>query len=159
MKLSIESEKKRILKLIEDYIVDENFEFELKDEYIRTGIEFITGAYSDIIIHPLIENKVIRFIALNFIDEPEEPRNEFYEALLKINFDTLLGNFCRDLDGKIYLSVDFPIKDKGLTKEQFKLCLYSIIIILEKYIPILDKIVNTNIPLREIFFTFDGEEE
>ena len=151
--------KKKILKLIEEYIVQENFEYEIQDEYLRTGIEFLSGSYSDIIIHPLIENKVIRFIALNFIEEPDELRPEFYEALLKINFDTLLGNFCRDLDGKTYLTVDFPLKEKSFTLEQFKLCLYSIIIILEKYIPILEKLINTNMPLREVFFSIDGDLE
>ncbi len=151
--------KKNILKLIEDYIVQEKFEYEIQDEYLRTGIEFLSGSYSDIIIHPLIENKVIRFIALNFIEEPDDLRPEFYEALLKINFDTLLGNFCRDLDGKTYLTVDFPLKEKNFTLEQFKLCLYSIIIILEKYIPILEKLINTNMPLREVFFSIDGDLE
>jgi len=151
--------KKNILKLIEDYIVQEKFEYEIQDEYLRTGIEFLSGSYSDIIIHPLIENKVIRFIALNFIEEPDDLRPEFYEALLKINFDTLLGNFCRDLDGKTYLTVDFPLKEKNFTLEQFKLCLYSIIIILEKYIPILEKLINTNMPLREVFFSIDGDME
>jgi len=151
--------KKKILKLIEDYIIQENFEYELQNDYLRTGIEFLSGSYSDIIIHPFIENKVIRFIALNFIEEPSELRHEYYEALLKINFDSLLGNFCRDLDGKTYLTVDFPIKEKGFTLEQFKLCLYSIIIILEKYIPILEKLIKTNMPLREVFFNIDGEFE
>ncbi len=149
----------KIIRIVEEYINQENFEYEIQEEYIRTGVEFISGTYSDIIIHPLIENKVIRFIALNFLDEPTDLRPEFLEALLKINFDTLLGNFCRDLDGKTYLTVDFPIKEKGITKEQFKLCLYSIIIILEKYVPILNQILNTNIPLREVFFYIEGEVE
>jgi hypothetical protein len=151
--------KRKILRLIEEYIIEEKFEYDLQEDYLRTGIEFLSGYYSDIVIHPLIENNVIRFIGMNFLKEDPEPRPEFFEALLKINFDSLLGNFSRDLDGKIYLLVDFPIKDKILSKEQFKLCLYSIIIILERYIPILNKIQTTNMPLREIFFSIDGEYE
>lgn len=151
--------KRKILRMIEEYIIEEKFEYEMQDDYLRTGIEFLSGYYSDIIIHPLIENKVIRFIGMNFLKPNPNPRTEFLEALLKINFDSLLGNFSRDLDGKTYLLVDFPIKNRILSKEQFKLCLYSIIIILERYIPILNKIELTNMPLREIFFTIDGEYE
>ena len=148
---------KKLLQIIEVLLTEENFKFEVKENYIQTGIKFNTDLYSDIIIHPLLENNIIRFIALNFIDEGEEPRYEYFMALLKINFDTILGNFSWDLDEKTYLSIDFPLNDNTISNEQFKFCLYSIIMILEKYVPVLEKILSSNIPLREIFFSFEED--
>jgi hypothetical protein len=150
--------KKKILKELENYLDDEKFEYENKKEYIRTGIKFSSGLYSDIIIHPLVENNVVRFIALNFIEETTPPREEYFKALLKINFDTVLGNFSRDLDDKTYLSIDFPLDQEVMTKEQFKFCLFSLVLILEKYTPLLNKILISNIPLREVFFSIEGDD-
>ena len=140
--------KDKLINIISSYLTCENIKHDIIEDYIRTGIEFDEDKYTDIFIHFVQEQSIIKIVAMNFLEIKKPLAAEVMHTILKINYETLLGYFSFDVDDKLVFVIDITY-DKIISDDRFTFCLYALIFILKHYIPIIQKSSENELFLDE----------
>jgi hypothetical protein len=125
--------------------VDEPYE---QEGIIHTG--WRSSAESEgytMTIDPMVERnclsfKVVRILSAPLDSTPRERLSDLWLAMSYINYRIILGKFAYDpSDGEVRFSVDVPIDQNTFTYEQFTHTMGVVIKTVERYAPILRRIV------------------
>lgn len=114
------------------------------------------GETYGLVIDPVEEKEVLLFHVPRVLSAPpgRTPSNcllELLMALGRINYQIILGKFSYDpRDGEVRFSVTMPTDKNTLTYEQFEHCMGVITRTVERYHPLLEKIVRGEKTHRDI---------
>lgn len=126
-----------------------------KQGMILTGWEGL-GRQHVMAIDPIEEKNVLIFQVPQILSAPPEstPSNRLQELLIaigKINYQIILGKFSYDpRDGEVRFSLAIPTDKSNLTYEQFKHCMEVTTFTVERYQPLLEKILRGEKTHRDI---------
>lgn len=140
--------KEKLLNTISSYLTCENIKHDIKDNYIQSGMEIDDESYTDLVIHFIEEQSIIKIVALNFMEIKKPVTKELMHTILKINYETLLGYFSFDLEEKLVFMIDVTY-DKVISDDRFMFCLHALIFILKYYVPIIKKSNQNELYLNE----------
>jgi hypothetical protein len=115
-------------------------------------------------IDPMVERnylsfKVVRILSAPLDSTPRERLSDLWLAMSYINYRIILGKFAYDpSDGKVRFSVDVPIDQNTFTYEQFTHTMGVVIKTVERYAPILRRIVAGELTAEQFIAEDRGHE-
>jgi hypothetical protein len=115
-------------------------------------------------IDPMVERnclsfKVVRILSAPLDSTPRERLSDLWLAMSYINYRIILGKFAYDpSDGEVRFSVNVPIDQNTFTYEQFTHTMGVVIKTVERYAPILRRIVAGELSAEQFIAEDRGHE-
>lgn len=150
----------RLLKTVESFLREDGWDFVRLDNrsVIKTGYQGEHGSWT-CYAQTREEEQQFLFYAVCPIRAPEKKRAAVAEYLTRANYGMVIGNFEMDYaDGEIRFKTSIDAEDSELTEAMVRSATYWAVVMMDRYLPGLLKVVGGSIPPAEAIDEIEAED-
>ncbi len=151
----------RLLKTVESFLREDGWDFSPLENrsVLKTGYQGEHGSWT-CYAQTREEDQQFLFYAVCPIRAPEKKRAAVAEYITRANYGMVIGNFEMDYsDGEVRFKTSIDVEDSELTEPMVRSATYWAVVMMDRYLPGLLKVIGGSTPPEEAIDEIEGEDQ